>query len=250
MRATTTAFLRLSASRSMSQAQIVDRFGEIPTGAEDLSLWISSMLPMPVRDKHELLAGRSTMTRLQACERHLASLSGNSPPTPPSRMPAAAIAEAYEAFEAARHLGGEEAAAAAAAAAVAAVRGTGGGGSGVGTGIGGAAESGGSSGDNGSERLGREEEESVDGNLQEGTMDADDDDDGMMAVALGGTAHSAGEPRAADMIAAHTRAMAAARVEIDMQRAAADASGSAVGAGGGQHSGGRAERRSEEEKKS
>ena len=77
----------------------------MPMGAEGLSLWIASILPMSVREKHDMLAGRDTAARLRTCERLLTGF-GDRAPSPPSRLPAAVAAQAYEAYEQARLPGG------------------------------------------------------------------------------------------------------------------------------------------------
>lgn len=131
------------------KAQVVERYGEMPESAEGLSLWIVAVLPMPVQEKHSLLAGTSTTSRLLECERHLLSLGGNAPPAPPQRVPAAAVAEAYV-----RHIteggeGSEEAVAAAAAAGPAGAAGGGDGGAAAGAAPGDGVEAGGADGSGG-----------------------------------------------------------------------------------------------------
>ncbi|CAN0177292.1 unnamed protein product [Scytosiphon promiscuus] len=78
-------------------SQVIDRYGQIPPTAEGLSMWTTSVLPMTLGEKHALLAGRSTVERLRACERHLVSLSGGGgpPPAPPERRNVVAVAQDY-----------------------------------------------------------------------------------------------------------------------------------------------------------
>ncbi|CAM9465016.1 unnamed protein product [Choristocarpus tenellus] len=49
------------------KAQVISTHGEMPTSAEGLSMWIASILPMPVPEKHRHLSGKSTIKRLEGC---------------------------------------------------------------------------------------------------------------------------------------------------------------------------------------
>eukprot|EP00903_Cladosiphon_okamuranus_P020079 g18443.t1 len=77
-------------------AQVIDRYGEIPAGAEAFSLWTTSILPMQLHEKHALLSSNSTMERLRACEHHLISFDGGAPPPPSGRRNVAAVAQEFE----------------------------------------------------------------------------------------------------------------------------------------------------------
>eukprot|EP00752_Nemacystus_decipiens_P003471 g3206.t1 len=77
-------------------SQVIDRYGEMPAGAEAFSLWTTSILPMQLGEKHVLLSSNSTIERLLACEQHLMSLDGGSPPAPAGMRDVAAVAEEFE----------------------------------------------------------------------------------------------------------------------------------------------------------
>lgn len=134
--------------------------------------------------------------------------------TPPPPFPRLSVfprllLQAYEAYEAARHLGGDEAAAAAAAAAASAAA---------------AGVAAGGEGD------GSDEEEGAGagaGVIEERLQDAE-----MMAAAQAGPAVLERDPETAEMVAAHARALSEARAAIDA------AGGGASGAGAGARSAG------------
>ncbi|CAM9795495.1 unnamed protein product [Ectocarpus sp. 13 AM-2016] len=79
-------------------SEMIERYGEIPASAESFSQWAAAVLPMPVREKHAMLSGRSTADRLVACERHLASLTtgrGRVPPALSEPRDVTAVADAF-----------------------------------------------------------------------------------------------------------------------------------------------------------
>ncbi|CAN0023769.1 unnamed protein product, partial [Discosporangium mesarthrocarpum] len=41
--------------------------GEMPSTPQGLSMWIASILPMAVAEKHSLLSSTSTIRRLEGC---------------------------------------------------------------------------------------------------------------------------------------------------------------------------------------
>mmetsp|Transcript_28425 Transcript_28425/g.35696 ORF Transcript_28425/g.35696 Transcript_28425/m.35696 type:complete len:188 (-) Transcript_28425:421-984(-) len=49
------------------KTQILDHHGEMPTSPEDLSLWMTAILPLSIRDKQGALEMKNTEARLSLC---------------------------------------------------------------------------------------------------------------------------------------------------------------------------------------
>eukprot|EP00640_Fibrocapsa_japonica_P002174 CAMPEP_0113940442 /NCGR_PEP_ID=MMETSP1339-20121228/6567_1 /TAXON_ID=94617 /ORGANISM="Fibrocapsa japonica" /LENGTH=342 /DNA_ID=CAMNT_0000944273 /DNA_START=45 /DNA_END=1073 /DNA_ORIENTATION=+ /assembly_acc=CAM_ASM_000762 len=57
-----------------AKAHIVSHYGEMPSDPENLSLWIVSVLPMPVTEKHAMLESANTLHRMEQCVAGLSAL--------------------------------------------------------------------------------------------------------------------------------------------------------------------------------